>query len=98
MPLARRFLEVTQDTNVRNIGQPLVGHLVEMFQRVEGPAIEQAGFDIKKLAFAFSFCLWAANAAGLRAEAVVRGKGEELRVVNWAIGIVPQDHRLEVVV
>ena len=69
-----------------------------MLQRVEGAAVEQAGFDIVELALDFALGLRPAHAAGLRAEAVVRGEGEELGVVEGAVGVVPQHHRLEVVV
>ena len=69
-----------------------------MLQRVEGAAVEQAGFDIVEFAFDFALGLRPAHAAGLRAEAVVGGEGQELRVVEGAVGIVTQHHRLEVVV
>ena len=98
MALQRRFLEVAQDADVGDVRQPPGGHLVEMLQRVEGAAVEQAGFDIVELAFDFAFGLRPAHAAGLRPEAVVGGEGQELGVVEGAVGVVPQDHRLEVVV
>ena len=98
MTLARRFLEVAQDTDIGDLGQPPRGHLVEMLQRVEGAAVEQAGFDVEELAFDFALGLRPANAARLRAEAVVRGEGEELGVVQRAVGVVPEHHRFEVVV
>ena len=69
-----------------------------MLQRVEGAAVEQAGFDVVELALDFALGLRPAHAAGLRPEAVVRGEGEELGVVQGAVGVVPQHHRLEVVV
>jgi hypothetical protein len=40
MTLPRRFLEVAQDTDISDVGQPPSGHLVEMLQRVEGAAVE----------------------------------------------------------
>ena len=69
-----------------------------MLQRVEGAAVEQAGFDVVELPFDFALGLRPANAAGLRPEAVVRGEGEELGVVERAVGVMPQHHRFEVVV
>ena len=69
-----------------------------MLQRVEGAAVEQAGFDIEELPLDFALGLRPAHPAGLRAEAVVGGEGEELGVVQGAVGIVPQHHRFEVVV
>ena len=88
--LQRRFLEVAQHALVGDVCQPPGGHLVEMLQRLEGAAIEQAGFDIEELAFDFAFGLRPAHAAGLGAEAVVRGEGEELGIVEGAVGIVTQ--------
>ena len=96
--LPRRFLEVTQDTFVCDGLQPVGGHLVEMFQRLEGAAIEQAGFDIGEVAFDFSFRLRAANTAGLGSEAIVGGEGEEFGIIEGAVGIVPQHHGFEVVI
>ena len=69
-----------------------------MLQRVEGAAIEQVGFDIVEFAFDFALGLRPADAAGLGAEAVVGGEGEELGIVEGAVGVVAQDHRFEVVV
>ena len=98
MTLQRRFLEVAQDAHVSNVLQPPGGHLVEMLQRVEGAAIEQAGLDIKELPLHFSLGLRPANLAGLRAEAIVGGEGQELGVVENAVGIVAEHDRLEIVV
>ena len=69
-----------------------------MLQRVEGAAVEQAGFDIVELPFDFALRLRPAHAAGLRPEAVVGGEGQELGVVEGAVGVVTQHHGLEVVV
>ena len=69
-----------------------------MCQRVEGAAIEQAGLDIVELPFDFALGLRAAHAAGLGAEAIVRGEGEELGIVQRAVGVTPEHHGLEVVV
>ena len=69
-----------------------------MVQRLEGAAIEQAGFDVEKPAFHFALGLRPADAARLGFEAVVGGEGKEFRVVQGAIGVAAQDDRLEVVV
>jgi len=74
------------------------GHLVEMLQRVEAATIEQAGFGIEEFSLDFPLRLWPSDAARLRTEAVVRGEGEELGVVERAVGIMTQHHRFEVVV
>src|SRR5208337_2221583 len=96
--LPRRFLEVTQDALVCDGLQPVSGHLIEMLQRLEGAAIEQAGFDIGEVAFDFALGLWPAHAAGLGSEAIVGGEGEELGIIEGAVGIVTQHHGFEVVV
>ena len=98
MTLQRRFLEVAQDADVGDVVQPPGGHLVEMLQRVEGAAVEQAGFDIEHLPLDFALRLGPADTARLRAEAVVRGEGQELGVVEDAVGVVTQHDRFEVVV
>ena len=69
-----------------------------MFQRFEGAAVEQAGLDVEELPFDFALGLRPAHAAGLRPEAVVRGEGQELGVVERTVGVVTQDDHLEVVV
>ena len=69
-----------------------------MLQRVERPAIEQASLDIKELSLHFSLRLRPANAAGLRSKAVMGGEGQELGIVENAVGIVAEHDRLEIVV
>jgi len=69
-----------------------------MLQGVEGAAVEQTDFGEVELPFTFAFRLRPSNTAGLRAESIVRGEGEELRIIQRAIGVAPEDHGLEVVV
>ena len=69
-----------------------------MFERREGAAVEQVGLDVMEVPFDLPLGLGAADAAGLRAEAVVRGEGEELRVVQRSLVVVPQHDHLHVVV
>ncbi len=96
--LQRRFLEVAQLTQVGDLRQPPGSRLVEMFQGVEGAAVEEAGFGIVKLAFDLALGLRPTHPAGPGAEAIVRRQGQETRVVDRAVGIVTQHHHLEVVV
>ena len=98
MPLQRRFVKVTQAADVGNVVQPPRRHFVEMFQGIKGAAVEQIGFDVVELALDLPLGLRPAHAAGLRFEAVVRGEGQELGVVQRAVGVVPEHHGLEVVV
>ena len=57
MTIDRRLVEVAQDADIGDGLEPVGGHLVEMLQRLEGAAIEQAGFDISEVAFDFAFRL-----------------------------------------
>ena len=98
MSLERRLLEVAQDADIGDALKPPRGHLVEMLQRLEGATVEQVGFDISEVAFDFAFRLRAAHAAGLWSEAVMRGEGKELGIIEGAVGIVTQHHGFEVVV
>ena len=98
MALQRRFLEVAQAAHVGDAGEPPSRHLVEMLQRVERPAIEQASLGIKELSLHFSFRLGPANAAGLRSKTVMGGEGQGLGIVENAVGIMAEHDRLEIVV
>jgi hypothetical protein len=69
-----------------------------MFQRVEGAAVEQARLDVVELALHLALGLRPPDPACLRFEAIVGSKREELRVVQRAVGVVPEHHGLEVVV
>ena len=95
---AWRFLEVPQTTHVGDLGEPPRGDLVEMFQGIEGAAIQEASFDVVELAFDLAFGLGPTHLAGPGTEAVVGGKGQETGIVDRAVGVVTQHHRLEVVV
>jgi hypothetical protein len=98
MTLQRRFLEVPQEANIGDALQPHRGHLVEVLQGVEGAAIKQAGLDVEELAFDLALRLRPPYPARLRFEAVVGGEGQELGVVQGALGVAPEHHGLEVVV
>src|SRR5262249_32107928 len=67
-------------------------------QRLERAAVEQARLDVRELPLDLPLGLRPPRLAGPRFEAIVRGEGQELRVIQRAVGVVPQDHRLEVVV
>src|SRR5271170_1300983 len=69
-----------------------------MRQVAEGPAVEQVFFDEVKAPFRLAFGLRAAWQAGPRFVAVVRGEGQEARVVERTILVVTQDNYLHVVV
>ena len=96
--VAGRLLEVAHRMHIGNGRQPLGRDFVEVVERVEGAAVEQADLGIVEFSLDFSLRLGASHAAGLGSEAVVGGEGEELRVVQRPFGVVPDDHRLEVVV
>ena len=66
-----------------------------MFQGVEGAAIEEAAFDIVKMAFDLTLRLGPPHLAGPGAEAIVRGKGQETGIVDRAVGVVTQHHWLD---
>jgi hypothetical protein len=45
------LLRLTMAANIGDIGQPSNGDFVEVFQRVEGPAVEQIRLDVMELPF-----------------------------------------------
>ncbi len=98
MPVEWSLLGLSMNAHVGDIGQPPGGDLVEMFQRAKRPAIQQALFRIIKRPFHLPFRLAAAHAASVRGEAIVRGEGEELGIVERPFIAVPQHHNLHVVV
>ena len=50
MQLQRRLTGCAQLADVGDLGQPPGGGLIEMLQRREGAAVEQAGLDIRRRA------------------------------------------------
>jgi hypothetical protein len=97
MQLRRRLAELPQFADVGDIGQPPGGDLIEMIQRLEGPAVEQAGLDVEEWPLHFSFGLRPPGPAGDRSETVVGGEGQEPRVVNRHVILVAGHHDFHII-
>jgi hypothetical protein len=97
-PIKRPLPGLTMNTHIGDVGQPPRRHLVEMLQGAEGAAIEQVGLGIPERSLDLALGLTPPHPASLRCEAVVRGEGEELGVVQRPLVAVPQHHHLHVVV
>ena len=69
-----------------------------MFERSERAAVERALFDVVKRPLHFAFRLRPSRLTGDRPESVMRGEGQELRVVHGSSVFVPQHHDFHVVV
>ncbi len=93
-PLARGAMH----SHVGHVLQPPGRDLVEVFQRTEFAAVQQALLDVIELPFDFAFRLRAPHAAGPGSESVVGGEGQKPRVVNRLAVLDPHDHRLHIVV
>jgi hypothetical protein len=89
---------LTVDAHVSDLGQPPGRRLVEMLQRVEAPAIEQAGFDISKRPLDFPFGLGSPHPAGHGSKAVMGGKRQEPRVVDRFVAVVATHDHFHVVI
>jgi len=98
MAIERPLPGLAMDSHVGDVAQPPGGHLVEMPQGAEGPAVEKVGLGIPEGPLHLALGLTAPHPAGLRREAVVRGEGQELGVVQRPLVAVTQHHHLHVVV
>ena len=67
-------------------------------QVAKGSAVEQVLLDEVETPFDLALGLGAPRQAGPRLEAVVRGKGQKARIVQWPVLVVLQHHDLHVVV
>ena len=98
MQLQGGLLGFPQLADVGDLGQPPRGRLIEMIERGEGAAVEQAGFHIRKGAFHLPFRLGPPGSAGHRPEAVVGGERQEPRVVDRHVVLVASHDDLHIVI
>jgi hypothetical protein len=96
--LPRRLPRFPQLADVSDVRQPPESGLVELVERLEGAAVEQAGLDVEEGAFHLPLGLGASRPARDRPEAVVGGEGEEPRVIDRHIVLVAGHHHLHVVI
>src|SRR5438552_4722639 len=82
---AGSLLGLAMDLDVGHLGQPPGSDLVEVGQTAKSPAVEQVLLDEVETSFHLSLRLGTARQTGPRFEAVVRGKGQEARVVQRAV-------------
>src|SRR5712692_9523463 len=98
MPGQRRLFGLAVNPHVGNVLQPPSCNLIELFQRVEGAAVEQADLDKVHAFFDFALGLRAPPLASPGFETVVGGESQKAWVVNRPLVVVPQDDDLLVVV
>ena len=84
--------------HVGHFGQPAPRAVVEVLQGLERAGVEQVHFHIVKRPFHLALCLWPPRTAGHGPITVVRGEGQEPRVVDRLVVFVAGHHDLHVVV
>ena len=71
MPIQRTCLGLPMNVYISNLGQPPFGRVVQVLQRKESPATQQAGFDIVEMSFYLPLGLWPARTAGNRSKTIM---------------------------
>src|ERR1019366_5062701 len=95
---AWRLFRLAMHAQVGDVGQPVRRHLVEMGQRAEGTAVKQILLDVKKRSLDFALRLRPVRPARLGPITIVRGEGQETRVVQRYVVLVALHNNLKVVV
>jgi hypothetical protein len=98
MAIERSLFGLALDAHVGHVGQPPPGDIVEMIQRAERPAVEQARLDIGEEPLLLALGLGPPRQTGKGLESIVRGERQEKRIVEWTFLVVTQHHDLYVVV
>ena len=92
------LLGLAMDPHVRDFLQPPGRHVVQVRQRLERPPIQQVLFRKIEWPFHFPLRTTSPRPAGHRPVTVVRGEGQETRVVHRLVSVVIRHHDFHVVV
>jgi hypothetical protein len=98
MQIDRPAAGLAMHAHVGHVPEPPGRDFVQVLQRTELAAAQQAAFHVLEGTFDFAFGLRTPGAAGHRPVAVVRGEGQETRIVDGLIVFVPRDHDFHAVV
>ena len=94
----RNALGLAMEVHVGDLGQPPGGCLVQVCQRVEVAAPQQAGFRISEGPFHLSFGLGPSHPAGNRPKSIVGRERQKPRVVDRLVAVMASDDDFHVVI